>query len=88
MDTGKGLIMAFDKDRFEERAAIMEYDGGLTRFRAETEAATAQGVERWVAIGEVAGRIVERTRNQRQAMAERSGQDRMPTMQRIAEEKT
>lgn len=26
------------KDAYEERAAIMEYDGGLTRIEAETEA--------------------------------------------------
>jgi hypothetical protein len=32
-----------DIDAFEERAAIMQYDGGLTRSRAEDEAARAQG---------------------------------------------
>ncbi len=32
-----------DIDAFEERAAIMEYDGGLTRARAEDKAAQAQG---------------------------------------------
>lgn len=32
-----------DIDAFEERAAIMEYDGGLSRFRAEDRAAQAQG---------------------------------------------
>ena len=31
------------KDSFEERAAIMEYDGGLTRSRAEKLAAAQQG---------------------------------------------
>jgi hypothetical protein len=30
-------------DEFEERAAIMEFDGGLSRSRAEDEAARAQG---------------------------------------------
>ena len=30
-------------DAFEERAAIMQYDGGVTRSRAEDEAARAQG---------------------------------------------
>ena len=33
----------FDLDAFEERAAIMEYDGGLTRDQAERLAAEAQG---------------------------------------------
>jgi len=42
--------MNFDLDAFEERAAIIEYDGGLTRFRAETLAAQAQGVARHDAI--------------------------------------
>ena len=32
-----------DIDAFEERAAIAEYDGGLTRSRAEDLAAQAQG---------------------------------------------
>jgi len=32
-----------DIDAFEERAAIMEYDGGLSRSEAENRAAQAQG---------------------------------------------
>lgn len=32
-----------DIEAFEERAAIAEYDGGLTRSRAEDIAAQAQG---------------------------------------------
>jgi hypothetical protein len=32
-----------DIDAFEERAAIVEYDGGLSRSRAEDVAARAQG---------------------------------------------
>lgn len=31
----------FDREAFEERAAIMEFDGGLSRFEAETLAARA-----------------------------------------------
>jgi hypothetical protein len=50
--------MTFDREAFEERAAIMEFDGGMTRFQAETMAAKAQGVSRWEAIGNVAGRLV------------------------------
>lgn len=42
--------MGFDHDQFEERAAIQQYDGGMTRFAAETAAAQAQGVPRWQAI--------------------------------------
>ncbi len=32
-----------DIDAFEERAAIMQHDGGLSRFEAEDRAAQAQG---------------------------------------------
>lgn len=32
-----------DIDAFEERAAILQHDGGVTRSRAEDEAARAQG---------------------------------------------
>lgn len=42
--------MTFDVERFEERAAIMEFDGGLSRFEAETLAASAQGLTRWQAM--------------------------------------
>ena len=43
----------FDRDAFEERAAIMEFDGGLSRFDAETQAAKAQGLTRWRAMEEI-----------------------------------
>jgi hypothetical protein len=72
--------MTFDREAFEERAAIMEFDGGMTRFQAETRAAKAQGVSRWEAIGNVAGRLVERARDQR-AMAGQSREDHVPGMQ-------
>lgn len=39
-----------DVDLFLERAAIMEFEGGLSRYQAETEAAKAQGVPRWQAL--------------------------------------
>lgn len=39
-----------DVDQFLERAAIMEFDGGMSRYQAETEAAKAQGVARWQAL--------------------------------------
>jgi len=39
-----------DVDGFLERAAIMEYDSGLSRYQAEVEAARAQGVARWQAM--------------------------------------
>ena len=36
-------LKIFDRGDFEERAAIMEFDGGLSRRAAEEEAAKAQG---------------------------------------------
>ena len=77
--------MGFDRDAFEERAAIMEHDGGLTRFRAETAAAAAQGVSRWEAIGDVARRVVEAARDQRSALARQASADNLPAMQRQPE---
>lgn len=76
--------MTFDVEAFEERSAIMEFCGGLSRFRAETLAAQAQGVARHVAI---------RIRNSQQArdqrpQAERNGSDNLPGVQPApAEEK-
>jgi hypothetical protein len=79
--------MTFDKDAWQERAAIQEYDGGLSRFRAETEAAKAQGVSRWEAIHAVAGRVVSKARDQCEAMARARRADDMPGMQSPSEEK-
>ena len=42
--------MLFDLDQFEERSAICEFDGGMTRFDAETLAAREQGLARWQAV--------------------------------------
>ena len=42
--------MQFDADAWAERAAIMQYDGGMTRFAAETTAAKDQGLARWQAL--------------------------------------
>ena len=42
--------MRFDADSFIERAAIMEFDAGMSRFKAETEAARLQSAERWQAL--------------------------------------
>ncbi|TWI32758.1 hypothetical protein [Paracoccus sulfuroxidans] len=39
-----------DLGQYEERAAIAEFDGGMTRFDAETMAAKEQGMARWQAV--------------------------------------
>jgi len=72
-----------DVDTFIERAAIMEFDGGLSRFDAETAAARAQGVERWEAMNAVRG--IGEARDNR-ASNERDAADDMPAMQPASEE--
>lgn len=73
-----------DLDQFAERAAIMEFDGGLSRFEAETQAAKAQGVTRWQALEAVKNANVighsGQGRNNGQA-AFRHGSDNLPRVQ-------
>jgi hypothetical protein len=76
--------MGFDWEAFEERAGIMEYDGGLSRFEAETLAAKAQGLTRWEALN-VARRNLEAERHQR-SVAGQSRTDDMPGMQSPSKE--
>ncbi len=79
--------MTIDVDAFVERAAIIEYDGGFSRFEAETLAAKAQGKSRREALDEVRIRNSQRGRNNR-SMARQPRQDNMPRVQpREAQEK-
>ena len=52
-----------DLDEFEERAAIMEFDGGMSRFEAETQAAKAQGYSRHEVMHEIRKRDSEKARH-------------------------
>lgn len=72
----------FDADAFVERAAIREYDGGLTRFRAETLAAQDQGTSRWEALRHEANDIGDTpgTGHQRSVADGDAARD-MPAMQ-------
>ena len=83
----------FDIDAFEERAAIAEFDGGQTRFQAETMAAQAQGVTRWQALKIIRGTKdangsghSQGCRDTGPAMAGQSCPDDLPGMQRGAKE--
>lgn len=73
-----------DLDQFEERAAIMEFDGGMTRFRAETLAAQAQGKQRREVLDEIGKRDSSRQRNHG-STAERHGEGNMPAVQPLPE---
>lgn len=81
--------MSIDRDQFEERAAIMQFDGGLSRFEAETQAAKAQGLTRWQAMEAIRnGNSLgdhPAARDQREAN-DRNGQGGLPGMQRSAAE--
>lgn len=77
-----------DWDAFEERAAIAEYDGGLSRFEAETLAARAQGLERWQVMEEAnANKLGNpgQARDHSQA-AQRVAENDLPGVQPRAEE--
>jgi len=78
-----------DREAFEERAAIAEFDGGLSRFEAETLAARAQGLTRWQALREIenAERIGNpaTARDQRQGGA-RNAANNLPRVQPAPEE--
>lgn len=79
----------FDRDAFEERAAIMEFDGGLSRFEAETQAAKAQGLSRWQAMEAIKNEDGKRNSaigGDRGAAHVRHGSDDMPGVQRAAAE--
>lgn len=58
-----------DLDQFEERAAILEYDEGLSRFEAETEAARRQGFKRHEVMNAIRKRDSEQGRDHGQAAA-------------------
>lgn len=75
--------MTFDRDAFEERAAIMEFDGGLSRFEAETLAAKAQGMTRMEAINAATNGSGNSGRGgDRRPMARRPRQNGLPRVQR------
>ena len=46
------MVTELDMDVWCERAAIMQFDGGLSRYEAEVRAAVRQGKKRWEFINE------------------------------------
>ena len=72
-----------DLDRFVERAAIMEFCGGMSRFEAETKAAAEQGYKRHEVLNEIRIRHSERSRDHGQAV-ERHNANNLPGVQRNA----
>ena len=82
-------MIEFCADAFSERAAIMEFDGGLSRFEAETSAARAQGLTRWQAMEAMKnaerGGNPEPARHHGAALV-RDGSDGLPEVQRAEAE--
>lgn len=72
-------------DAFTERAAIKEFDGGMSRFQAETEAALEQGKARWQVLNEIRERNSQPAQDHGSA-ADRNAANDMPGMQRGPEE--
>lgn len=73
-----------DLDAWEERAAILEFDEGMSRFAAETEAARRQGVERWRFTNAKRERDPQQARDHREAV-ERDNANHVSGVQRGAE---
>ena len=74
-----------DIDQWDERSATLEYDEGMTRFAAETEAAKRQGFKRWEAINAKRERDTAKARDHGSAV-ERDIPNDMPGVQRAASE--
>ena len=75
-----------DLDQWEERAAIMEFGGGMTRFQAETLAAQLQGRQRWEFKNEISKRNSQEAQHQRKA-SERNATNNLPRVQRASAQK-
>ena len=65
---------------FEERAAVREFDGGQTRFAAETAAAAEQGRQRWEFMDAIRQRDTARGGDHRPG-DERDAADHVPGVQ-------
>ena len=75
----------FDPDAFAERAAIMEFSGGMSRFRAEASAAAEQGTTRWEALRHEADYLGNPARaGGDSSRHERDAANHMPAVQRRA----
>lgn len=72
-------------DGFIERSAIKEFDGGMSRFQAETEAAAEQGFKRFEVLNEIRNGNSQPARNI-SAPIDRDAKNDLPGMQRGAKE--
>lgn len=75
-----------DLDQFIERAAIREFQGGQSRFAAETAAAAEQGCKRHEAINAIRAGHSQEAQDNRSADAGRAAHD-LPGVQSYAQQK-
>ena len=87
MMDGCGNMLDLDLDEFEERAAIIEYEGGVSRFEAETLASKAQGYSRHEVMHEIRKRDSEKARHSGSAGIGHSASN-VPGVQLAPKEKT
>lgn len=74
-----------DLDAFAERAAIKEFCAGMSRFRAETEAAAEQGMKRWEVLDAIRNGNPEPARDHGSQMVRDAAND-LPAVQRRPKE--
>lgn len=74
-----------DIDQWDERSATLEFDEGMTRFAAETEAASRQGVKRHEVLNAIRQRNSEQARDHGSAV-ERDIPNDLPGVQCAASE--
>lgn len=79
------MISDMELDFWNERAAIMQFDAGMSRFRAETKAAQAMGRQRWEFVDAERKRDFASGGDHRQAVAGQQRKDNVPAMQRAPE---
>ena len=72
-------------DAFEERAAIIEFCGGQSRFAAETAAAAEQGFKRHEALNAIRDGHTSQARDNRSPATGRAADD-VPAMQPAPQE--
>lgn len=74
-----------DIEAFEERAAILEYDAGFSRFKAETLAAAAQGKRRDEVLDEIRKRNSQSARDRESPVARQPRADDLPGVQPVSQ---
>jgi hypothetical protein len=73
---------------WEERAAIMQYDAGLSCFEAETKAADGMGRKRWELVNAQRERNSASLGDRARAVEGQSRQNNVPGMQRGTAQKS